>query len=96
LKAFATQMGTYAKQNLADEQALIDKGKISGILGGSIDKPSESCVSIKNMYRYKRSGYYWIKPPCAKKALRTYCHFEKNIKNYYYIGGTNMGETLGV
>ena len=44
-------------------------------LGNTPDSPALDCYKIKEVTPYKKSGFYWIKPKCAPKALRVYCDF---------------------
>jgi len=44
--------------------------------GCSVSNPAKACYKIKQLSIDKKSGYYWVKPPCGAKPLRVYCHFE--------------------
>lgn len=46
-----------------------------GTLGGSDKKPATNCVSIRKAYEFKKSGYYWLKPGCAKNPMRVFCDY---------------------
>ena len=42
---------------------------------GSIANPAPDCFSIKKNKKSSPNGFYYIKPECAKFALRVYCDF---------------------
>jgi len=45
------------------------------------------CWKIKDLFSSKKSGFYWVKPPCANSAMRVYCDFESEDEQYYaYLG----------
>ena len=44
-------------------------------IGSVFTSPGKDCWHIKQLIPFKKSGYYWIKPRCAKKSLRVFCDF---------------------
>ena len=44
-------------------------------IGSVFTAPGKDCWHIKQKIPFKKSGYYWIKPRCTKKALRVFCDF---------------------
>jgi hypothetical protein len=42
----------------------------------------------------KRSGYYWVKNPCASKAIRVYCDFKTGRGAYYAYYGKVKDEDV--
>jgi len=44
--------------------------------GCGVNNPARACYKIKNLSKDKKSGYYWVHPPCSPKPMRVYCDFE--------------------
>lgn len=83
-------LGTFS--NPAFIQKLENRGEISFINSirhssgniitkpGSMDNPSEDCDQIKAFKPGVKSGFYYIKPPCAVGPLRVFCDFSIDTK----------------
>lgn len=55
-------------------------------MGSTRYKPGESCSAIKKMHIRKRSGFYWIHPPCSQTSIRVFCDFQSDYyQDYYFI-----------
>ncbi len=50
------------------------KTGLSGF-GCGVNNPARACYIIKNLQKDKKSGYYWIHPPCSSAPMRVYCDF---------------------
>jgi len=65
-----------------------DPIKIDGVKGSQFLNSGKSCYDIKNLYNYKRSGWYWIKTACMPVARRMFCDMV-TLKDFMYIGETD-------
>ena len=78
-----------ANLNIFKEEYGLDGEGDSKILGASSKRFGKSCGQILRIFPYKKSGYYWIKPPCSKIPLRVYCDLSnKNSRLYAFFGST--------
>ncbi len=57
---------------------------------------AKNCHFIKEKQSYKRSGFYWLKPECAKQPLRVFCDFETQRSGvaYAYYGGIKKDKRI--
>ena len=44
-------------------------------IGVSPKSPASDCFQIKEIYKTKKSGYYYIQPPCSFSPIRVFCDF---------------------
>ena len=79
---------------LVEEEEDAKKDSGLGTVGASATRPAISCAFIKNLFPYKMTGYYWIKPECAKVAIRVFCDYttSENGMDYAYYGG--LGDSV--
>jgi hypothetical protein len=66
-------------------------------IGASVESPASDCHVIKTVNPLRKSGFYWIKPPCAKKPIRVYCDFSivgKGISIYIFNNNQNPNSLL--
>jgi len=59
-----------------------NKGKDSNAqqaqIGAVSLTPAKDCWHIKQLIPVKKSGFYWIKPTCSRRALRVFCDYSIN------------------
>ncbi len=44
-------------------------------IGASPKSPASDCLQIKEIYKTKKSGFYYIQPPCSFSPIRVFCDF---------------------
>lgn len=91
------RMSLFRTENLAEEEQTASENEHKACIGSNSMKPAKSCDSIKRVYPYKKTGYYWVKPYCSQMPLRVYCDFRSNKLGipYAYYGGLEAGKDLG-
>ena len=84
----------FKSEYLVEEEEDAKKDSGLGTVGASATRPAASCAFIKNLFPYKMTGYYWIKPECARVAIRVFCDYttSENGMDYAYYGG--LGDSV--
>ncbi len=72
---------------LMQEQEKLRAVPLISQLGSSASNPAEECGQIKNKYRLKRKGLYWVRGECMSSVLRVYCDFSTQHKAFYHYTG---------
>jgi hypothetical protein len=85
------KMSVYRSENLQKDE---DEAKeaLSGTIGSNSLRPAKSCASIKRTFSYKKTGYYWIHPPCSKMPLRVFCDFTSSKYGIPYAFYGSLGD----
>ena len=56
-------------------ESFFDKPKKNISLGSFSTNPAVDCYQIIKINRFKKSGFYWIKPSCSKFPIKVFCDF---------------------